>query len=115
MEQTFSEIKKKDVINLIDGKHLGKVCDISFTFPENNVHGFTVTGGKGIRWNRQDVFLPIKCVVKIGQDAVLVKLGRDDEKQLPQNEYQTNPCKPNYCPPPPPHHGHDRRDLGEYE
>ena len=69
MEFTFSALKQKDVINLIDGKHLGRVCDITFSFPENNVLGFTVTGCKGFRFSKQEVFLPIKSVVKIGTDA----------------------------------------------
>ena len=117
MEQTFSELKKKDVINLVDGKHMGRVCDISFTFPENRVHGFTVTGCKGFKWSRQDVFLPIKCVVKIGQDAVLVKFGRDDGGEPPPPP-PPNGCnqRPQNCPPPPPPgRPQNRRDYDEYE
>ena len=50
MEFKFSDLKQKEVINLTDGKHLGKVCDLSFTFPENNVLGFYVTFCKGFRF-----------------------------------------------------------------
>ena len=124
MEQTFSELKKKDVINVIDGKHMGRVCDISFTFPENRVHGFTVTGCRGFRWSKQDVFLPIKCVVKIGQDAILVKFGREEGEQPPpppppppNGPCNPNPCNPmRNCPPPPPRpYPQGRRDYDEYE
>lgn len=125
MEQTFSELKKKDVINLVDGKHMGRVCDVSFTFPENRVHGFTVTGSRGFKWSKQDVFLPIKCVVKIGQDAILVKFGREDGEQPmptpptppppPKNPCPPNPCNPTHnCPPPRPY-PQGRRDYDEYE
>lgn len=126
MEQTFSELKKKDVINLVDGRHMGRVCDISFTFPENKVHGFTVTGCRGFKWSKQDVFLPIKCVVKIGQDAILVKFGREEggdnppppppPPQNPCNPCNPNPCNPRpNCPPPPPKYPQGRRDYDEYE
>ena len=121
MEFTFSALKQKDVINLIDGKHLGRVCDITFSFPENNVLGFTVTGCKGFRFSKQEVFLPIKSVVKIGTDAVLVKFGKEEK---PDDCHPPKPdCRPDFCCPPPenrpsrgfPDDGSSRRDYGEYE
>ncbi len=123
MEVTFSALKQKDVINLIDGKHLGKVCDISFSFPENNVLGFTVTGCKGFRFSKQEIFLPINCIVKIGEDAVLVKYGKEPPPppKPPKPDCPTDNCRPfpPDCPPPncppqyPPHGG--RRSYDEYE
>ena len=120
MEVTFSALKQKDVININDGKNLGKVCDLSFTFPENNVLGFTVTGCKGFRFSKQEVFIPVKQVVIIGTDAVLVKLGEGyDRPPKPPKPPKPNcppPCPPNNyppnnCPPPRP----DRRSYDEYE
>ncbi len=121
MEVTFIALKQKDVINLIDGKHLGRVCDLTFTFPENKVTGFTVTGSKGFKFSRQEIFLPINCVVKIGADAVLVKYGKEEKPDRP-------PCPPPcpsehcpterpFCPPTTPQFPPrgDRRDYGEYE
>ncbi len=117
MEVTFSALKQKDVINLNDGKNMGKVCDLSFSFPENNVSGFTVTGCKGFKFSKQEVFIPIKQVVKIGKDAVLVKIGEEkhDCPPPPPCPPQKNdcppPCPPNNCPPPRP----NRRSYDEYE
>lgn len=111
MEVTFSALKQKDVINLFDGKHLGRVFDITFSFPENRVLGFTVTGCKGFRLSKQEIFLPVNTVVKIGEDAVLVKFGKEEKPDCP-------PPKPE-CPPPkpecPPRFNGGRRDYGEYE
>lgn len=142
MEQTFNELKKKDVINLIDGKHLGKVCDLTFTFPENHILGITVTGCKGFKFSRQDIFIPIKSVVKIGEDAILVKFGEECKQEPPcppphngnklpppnncpppQNCYPPNNCPPpqNCCPPNNcrPNNGNfnggNRRNFDEYE
>ncbi len=114
MEVNFTALKQKDVINLNDGKNMGKVCDLSFTFPENDVLGFTVTGCKGFRFSRQEVFIPIKQVVKIGKDAVLVKFG-DDKPDRPPKPNCPPPCPPNNCPPPCPPPRHDRRNYDEYE
>lgn len=122
METSFLAIRQKDVINLVDGKHLGKVCDISFSFPENNVLGFTVTGCKGFRFSKQEIFLPIKTVVKIGEDAILVKFGKEEKPDKPDKPPKkpdcpppwTPPCPPSCspCPPCPPY---DRRNYDEYE
>lgn len=113
MEVKFTELKRKDVININDGKNLGRVCDLSFTFPESEVLGFTVTGCKGFKFTKQEVFLPMKSIVKIGEDAVLVKLeggGKPPEKHPPKKDKCPQPCPPpcppphcppqNYCPPP---------------
>ena len=127
MEQTFSDIKRKDVINLVDGKNLGRVCDITFTFPENRVQGFTVTGCKGFRFSKQEIFLPIKCVVKIGKDAVLVKFGKDapEAEHLSEGRAPAHCCPPDNCPPdnccppfgqkPPSRPPQPRRSYDEYE
>lgn len=123
MELSFTELKQKDVINLIDGKHLGRVCDLTFSFPESKVLGFTVTGCKGFRFSKQEVFLPINTVVKIGKDAVLVKFGKEEdchEKPKCKPKPCPPPCPPNPCPPKPcppqcPPYPNDRRSYDEYE
>ena len=108
MEVIFSELKQKEVINVADGRHLGKVCDLSFTFPEGKIIGLSVTGCKGFKLTKQEVFLPLKCIVKIGEDAILVSLS--DEAPLPPP-----PNKPPHCPPPCPPPPKSRRSLDEYE
>lgn len=130
MEVNFSSLKQKDVINLSDGKNMGRVCDLSFSFPENCVLGFTVTGCKGFKFSKQEVFIPIKNVTKIGKDAVLVKFGEKEGKPdgppPPPKRGCPPPCPPkNNCPPPcPPDNcppgnyppsGYDRRSYDEYE
>lgn len=105
MEVNFSELKKKEVINLTDGKHLGRVCNVAFSFPEGKVSGFTVTGSKGFKFTKAEVFLPLKCVNKIGEDAVLVTLNKPAPPQPPP----ANGFPQTYCPPQP------RRSLDEYE
>lgn len=122
METTFGEIKQKDVINLINGAHLGRVCNITFSFPENKVIGFTVTGCRGFKFSKQEIFLPINCIVKIGQDAVLVKFGKEEEGPPPHKPPKGCP-PPNCCPPefppcPPQNNccpGGGRRSYDEYE
>ncbi len=116
MEVIFSHLKQKDVINLLDGKNLGKICDLTFNFPEGCITGFSASGGRGFRFNKQTIFLPIKSVVKIGEDAVLVKYGKEKEDCPPPKHTANKP--PNNCPPnrpQPPFCPSDRRGMEEYE
>lgn len=113
MEVIFSELRQKEVINISDGKHLGKVCDMKFTFPEGNVLGVIVTGCKGFKLTKQDIFIPLKSISKIGQDAVLVNINDDSSpNKPPKGQNCPPPCPPPFCPPPPPQ---SRRSLDEYE
>lgn len=75
MEISFSELKQKDVVNLIDGRCLGKACDIVFTYPQGQVCGIVVPGSKGRHWfRRSELFIDLKSITKIGEDVVLVNL-----------------------------------------
>lgn len=112
MEVTFTALKQKDVINLIDGKHLGRVFDLTFSYPDNRVLGLTVTGCKGFKFSKQEIFIPMKSVVKIGQDAVLVKFGKEEELPPPPKPDCPPPRPPMDCPPPCPP---NRRSYDEYE
>ncbi len=113
METSFGELRRKEAINVADGKQLGKVCDVVFTYPEGRVQGIVVPGGKGFRWGKADLFIELKRVCKIGVDVVLV-----DIKSAPKPDKKKGKWENNYPPPPPeppPAYRADRRDYGEYE
>ena len=119
MELSFLSLKQKDVISVNDGKNLGKVCDISVSFPECNWLGITVPGCKGFKLtNKRELFIPVNWIVRVGDDAILVK--PDDKKPpAPPPNDKCPPPPPKHCPPPPKHcppfENPDRRDYGEYE
>ncbi len=73
MELSFSELKRKDVINTPDGKRLGRISDIVFCYPENRILGFVVPCGRAFK--KEEFFIDLKCVVRIGVDVVLVNVG----------------------------------------
>lgn len=112
-----------DVVSLNDGKNMGRVCDIAFYFPEGKVKGFFVTGCKGFKWGKSEEFIPLHCVVKIGEDVILVRVGEDKppKKEKPQRCPPPQPlCPPQFCPPPcppqPPCPPRDpRRNYDDYE
>ncbi len=117
MEISFRELKCKDVVNIVDGRNLGRANDIVFTYPHGCILGIAVPGKRG--WNcfkRNDLFIPLKNIIKIGADVVLVDLRnskllenfhkvqkRNDRNYSLQMEYmeqETPTC---------------RRDFSEYE
>lgn len=107
METSYGELKRKEAVNLIDGKRLGKVCDVVFTWPECKVQGIVVPGGRGFRWGKADLFIDMKCIKKIGIDVILVEIKaapKPNEKR--HAKWEDAPPEPGYG---------DRRDYGEYE
>ena len=75
-ELSFCELRTKQVINVIDGKVLGRICDIVFSRGSAKVLGFVVPGNSGFHFFRRkgDVFVPFERICKIGVDVVLVEL-----------------------------------------
>lgn len=78
MEASFLELKRKTVINTVDGKCLGHITDIIFDVVCAKALGFVVpqpnTGFWGMFKGNKDLFIPFDCVCKIGVDVILVEL-----------------------------------------
>lgn len=75
-DMTFCELREKEVINTIDGKKLGRIIDMVITCT-GEVVGLVVPGErKAIRAiaSGESLFIPWKCITKIGDDTILVSL-----------------------------------------
>ena len=106
MELSFSELRMKEVINTQDGKRLGKITDIIFCYPENRLLGIIVPGNKAFAFKKEELFIDLRNVVKIGDDVVLVNVAPATKGPPPKQ-----PCSP-VCPPP---RENGRRSYEEYE
>ena len=77
METSFCELKGKEVINVVDGKRLGKIIDIVFDTHYGKVLGIVVPAYDK-SWNIfkacDDIFIPFNCICKFGEDAILVQI-----------------------------------------
>lgn len=109
METSFCELHRKETVNLTDGKQLGKVSDVVFTYPEGKVQGIVVPGGKGFRWGRAELFIDLKCIKKIGVDVVLVDI-KSAPRAEPKSKWGTHARDVGGSERTP-----DRRDYGDYE
>ncbi len=77
METTFSELRQKNVINVLTGRILGNVIDIAFDLRHNCLLGIVVPGSKSL-FNifscSKQIFVPMSNICKIGEDVILVEV-----------------------------------------
>ena len=78
VEYTFCELREREIVNVIDGKRLGRLSDIAFScgrivgliVPSETKFFKNVTSG-------ETIYIPFGCVLKIGDDVILVDLHND--------------------------------------
>lgn len=83
-DYTFCELRNKTVVNLVDGKDLGHIVDVSFTCG-GQIFGLIVPVGKKFFKNAvsgDSIFIPWRCVRKIGGDVILVELNGNQVSAL---------------------------------
>ena len=68
------ELRQKEVINVCDGKRLGRVIDMVISLHSCKVLGIVVPGNKKIFNTREDIFISWSNIQKIGADVLLVQL-----------------------------------------
>ena len=78
-------------------------------YPENKWIGLVVPGGKGFS-RKQELFLELRQIVKIGEDVILVNVGFPRSQKCDKRGHGTY-----VSPPPPPNYGQQGRNFEEYE
>lgn len=119
MELSFNDLKKRDVVNVSDGRCLGRITDLKLNFPKGILVGIVVPGTRRNFFlkclDRSSLYIDESKILKIGNDVILVDLkcgdmcdksvtlkgGRPAPQQTPCPP-PCNPCAPpcNPCPPP---------------
>ena len=100
MELSFSSLRAKEVVNTKDGRKLGRVCDVALCYPENRWLGIVVPGCKGWGRKKNDLFIDLKQIVKIGEDVILVNIGLPRGAENGRNANERNgACPPINCSP----------------
>lgn len=81
----FNDILKMEVINLFDGRRIGYISDIAADFYTGKIESIIIYGKSGWfgrRNSKNDIVIPFKKIVSIGEDLVIVDY---DENQLKLN------------------------------
>ncbi len=86
MNYNYSDLKKKSVINVMDGKDLGKITDVVLSFPEGKIVSIIVPGRKNCFFGGGELIIGFGCIERIGDDTVLVKLCERAEEKMKYEE-----------------------------
>lgn len=72
-----SDLRMRDVINILDGRRLGTIKDIDVDIEKGKVTALILPGtGKfmGIFGKNDDIIIPWEKIKKLGTDVILVEL-----------------------------------------
>ena len=76
-ELTFCELREKEIVNVADGRRLGRITDLALSC-NGRVLGFMAPGDKSALkafGGKNAVFIPWQNISKIGDDVILVNLS----------------------------------------
>jgi YlmC/YmxH family sporulation protein len=79
IDLTFCELREREVVNVTDGKKLGRLCDIALNCKGQTL-GIIVPGDRRFIKNitcSENIFIPWHCILKIGDDVILVDLNNN--------------------------------------
>jgi YlmC/YmxH family sporulation protein len=92
----ISDLRAREVVNILDGKKLGNIIDIDLDMERGKVLAFVLPGrmrGWSIFSRREEVIVPWEKIVRIGRDVILVEVPTFSEidspyakKYLPEEE-----------------------------
>ncbi len=74
---TTSELRTKEVINIVDGKKLGLVNDVEIDLVNGRLVAITVPGEGGLfrfLGSKNDIVIAWDEIIKIGIDVILVEV-----------------------------------------
>ncbi len=93
MNIKYSELKKKEVFNVVTGENYGKIQDLIINTNSGEIECIIVPGKKSSFLNCENVEIKFCEIEKIGSDAILVKRGKckkDVCNDKPRNEVCIN-------------------------
>lgn len=73
----ISDLKARDVVNVVDGQRLGPIKDVDIDLAEGKVTALILPGANrflGVFGREQEIVVPWNKIVKIGMDVILVEV-----------------------------------------
>ncbi len=85
----ISDLRARDVVNILDGKKLGNIIDIDLDLNNGRVLALILPGkqkGLSFFFKREEISVPWDKIVRIGRDVILVEMPVVSE----MNDYRRN-------------------------
>lgn len=85
----ISEFQIKDVVNISDGKKLGNIGDVEINLETGKIEAIVITGSSrilGLFGKEDEVVIPWKNIIKIGEDVILVRNKETLEVKTTEDE-----------------------------
>ncbi len=76
MNQRFTELRCREVINICDGCRLGYVGDLELRIPEGELPAIIVPGPLtffGLFGRGEEYYIPWRAIRRIGDDVILIE------------------------------------------
>lgn len=85
----ISDLRNRDVVNILDGKKLGNIIDIDLDLDNGKVLALVLPGRvKGFLFTkREEVVVPWQKIVRIGRDVILVEVPMVSEMDEYRRDY----------------------------
>lgn len=86
-----TEFQVKDVVNVSDGKRLGSIEDFEINLNTGKIEAVVIgSSGKvlGFFGKEEEVIIPWRNILKIGEDVILVRYKDSGEYLLQENQDQ---------------------------
>ena len=85
----ISDLRSRDVINVLDGKRLGNIIDIDLDLDNGRVLGLVLPGrAKGLIFSRrEELTVPWNKIIRIGRDVILVEVPAASEIEANRRDY----------------------------
>lgn len=83
----ISEFQIKDVVNISDGKKLGNIGDIDINLTTGKIEAIVIARSPrvlGLFGKDEDIVLPWRNILKIGEDVILVRYSTADSTSSDQ-------------------------------
>lgn len=87
----ISDLRSREIINVVDGRRLGLIKDIDIDLEEGRITSIILPGisGKflGFLGKEEEIIVPWEKIMKIGADVILVEISSFTD---PKHEFKIN-------------------------
>ena len=74
----LSELQKKDIINIKDGKKIGKIIDVEFDPSNGYMIRFVIESShfvKNLFSSNEEIYIKFTQIKKMGEDVILIDIS----------------------------------------